>query len=263
MQIVAIAGHPRRELERADEDEELADEPAQPRQPAGGEAEEAQGDGPDRQAAGDAAHLRDRPVVGPLVDHADEQEQRTRDQPMVDHLEDRPVHALLVEDEDPERHEAHVRDGAVRDELLQVRLDERDDRAVDDRDQAQDDDRRRERVGGRREERHREPDHPVRAELQDDRGEDHRAGGRRLDVGVRQPRVERPHRDLDRERQEEGEEREDLEGRVEAEGPELLEVERAGPDAGMGRLEANAVVRIATSIRSDPTSVYRTNLIVA
>ena len=29
---------------------------------------------------GEPAHLRDRPVVGPLVDHADEQEQRPGDQ---------------------------------------------------------------------------------------------------------------------------------------------------------------------------------------
>ena len=119
-------------------------------------------DGPDRHHRGDAAHLRDRPVVGPLVDHPDEQEQGARDQAVVDHLEDRPVHALLVEDEDPERDEAHVRHGAVRDELLQVGLDEGHDRAVDDRDQAQDDDRRAERVGRRREQRQGEADEPVR-----------------------------------------------------------------------------------------------------
>ena len=191
------------------------DEAGEARQPARGEDEEPERDGVDRHPPREAAHLRDRPVVGPLVDHADEEEQGARDQAVVDHLEDRAVHALGVEHEDPERDEAHVRHGAVRDELLQVRLDEGHDRAVDDRDQAQDDDRGGERVGGAREQRQGEPDHPVRPELQHDRGEDHRARRRRLDVGVRQPGVERPHRDLDREGEEEREEGEELERRVE------------------------------------------------
>ena len=98
-------------------------------------------------SAAGAAELRDRPVVGPLVDHADEEEQGAGDQAVVDHLEDRPVHRLLLEHEDSERDEAHVADGRVRDELLEVRLDHRHDRAVDDRDQAQDDDQRRVGVG--------------------------------------------------------------------------------------------------------------------
>ena len=42
-------------------------------------------------------------------------------------------------------------------------------------------------------------------------GQDHRARRRRLGVGVGQPGVEREHRDLDGERQEERDEREQLE----------------------------------------------------
>ncbi len=52
---------------------------------------------------------------------------------------------------------------------------------------------------GVREHRQREADEPVAADLQQDRRQDHRAGGRRLDVRFRQPAMERPHRHLDRE----------------------------------------------------------------
>ena len=65
--------------------------------------------------------------------------------------------------------------------------------------------KRRELGRGEREHRQREAQEAVAAHLQEDRGEDHRAGGRRLDMGVRQPGVDRPHRHLHRERGEEGE----------------------------------------------------------
>ena len=56
-----------------------------------------------------------------------------------------------------------------------------------------------------REHRQRDPDEAVAAHLQEDRGQDHRAGGRRLDMRVGQPGVDRPHRHLHREGGEEGE----------------------------------------------------------
>ena len=68
----------------------------------------------DRQRAGQAAHLGDRPIVGPLVDDADEQEQGAGDDAVGDHLEHRALEALLAEDEDAQRHEAHVADRASR-----------------------------------------------------------------------------------------------------------------------------------------------------
>ena len=55
-----------------------------------------------------------------------------------------------------------------------------------------------------REHRQREPQEAVAAHLQKDRREDDGARGRRLDVGVGQPGVHRPHRQLHRERGEEG-----------------------------------------------------------
>ena len=68
----------------------------------------------------------------------------------------------------------------------------------------------------RREHRQREAQEAVAAHLQQDGGEDHRAGGRRLDVRVRQPGVHRPHRHLHREGGEEGEPRPFLQAEREA-----------------------------------------------
>ena len=59
------------------------------------------------------------------------------------------------------------------------------------------------RVG---QDRQREAHEAVGAHLQQDGGEDDRAGGRRLDVRVGQPGVEREHRHLDGEAEEEAEE---------------------------------------------------------
>ena len=56
-----------------------------------------------------------------------------------------------------------------------------------------------------REHRQREAEEAVAAHLQQDRREDDRARGRRFDMGVGEPGVDRPHRHLDRKR---GEERE-------------------------------------------------------
>ena len=67
---------------------------------------------------------------------------------------------------------------------------------------------------------------PVAAHLQQDAGQDDRARGRGLGVRVREPRVERPHRHLDREGEEEAEEGPELERRR-AEGDERLVVECA------------------------------------
>ena len=129
-----------------EEDEELPDEAGQAGQPDRGEHEEPEHRGVDRRDRRQAAHLGDRPVVGPLVDDPDEEEQGARDDPVADHLEDRPVQARRLEHEDAQGHEAHVAHRRVGDELLEVGLDEGHDRAVDDRDEAQHDDRRPERL---------------------------------------------------------------------------------------------------------------------
>ena len=84
----------------------------------------------------------------------------------------------------------------------------RNQRAVDDADDRQDD-HPAAHFGMHdhvREERQREADEAVGSHLQQDAGQDDRARGGRLDVRVGQPGVEREHRHLDGEAQEEGEE---------------------------------------------------------
>ena len=123
---------------------------------------------------------------------------------MAEHLEDRALHADGVAGEDPHGHEAHVGDRRIGDQLLDVGLTEGDQRGVDDGDHAEGEDQRREQVRGLREHRQREAQEAVAAHLQQDARQDDRAGGRRLDVGVGQPGVHRPHRHLHREGGEEG-----------------------------------------------------------
>ena len=129
---------------------------------------------------------------------------------VVDHLQHAALEPERVEREHPEHHEAEVADRGVRDQLLHVLLHERHEPGVHDRD-----DRERRHPGHRverrlRQERQREADEAVGAHLQQHAGQDHRARGGRLDVGVGQPGVEREHRDLDREAQEEGQEHPEL-----------------------------------------------------
>ena len=94
-------------------------------------------------------------------------------------------------------------------------------------------------------ERHREPDEPVGAQLEHDRRQDHRARRRRLRVRIGQPGVEREHRDLDREGEEEGDEREQLQAVGEAARPRVrpqrLEVEGAGPRFAARRIRPDRV----------------------
>ena len=144
---------------------------------------------------------------------------------VVQHLVDGALHALHVRRADAQDDEAHVAHRGVGHQLLHVRLHHRDERAVDDAD-----DRQRADVGshlqrGVGEQREREPDQPVGAHLQQDAGQDHRAGRRRLHVRVRQPRVEREQRHLDREREREGQEEPELRLRVERELVQLQQVE--------------------------------------
>jgi hypothetical protein len=137
----------------------------------------------------------------------------------------RAVEAVRVHREEPEHDDAHRGDRRVGDQLLHVAValdDEvhRGQRAVDDADDGEDDHHVAHAEGAApevalvdgslREERQVEAVEAVRTELQQNAGEDDGAGRRRLDVRVRQPRMERPHRHLDGEADGEGEEEEHL-----------------------------------------------------
>ena len=196
----------------AEEAEELADEAAQPRQAHRAEGEEEQEPGGDRERLGERAHVGDEPRVRALVDEPDHEEQGAREEAVAEHDEDRALHAGGVAHqrdagEDAGRDEAHVAHAGVGDQLLEVLLLERHERAVDDRDHGEAHDPRDERDGGVREERQAEAQHAVAAHLEQDAGQDDGAGRRRLDVRVGEPGVHREHRHLDGEGHEEGEER--------------------------------------------------------
>ena len=77
-----------------------------------------------------------------------------------------PCMACCCEDEDAQRHEAHVADRAVRHQLLEVRLHDGHDGAVDDGDEAEHDDEARQVVRRLRVQRQREADEAVAAQLE-------------------------------------------------------------------------------------------------
>ena len=89
---------------------------------------------------------------------------------------------------------------------FQSLLRQRDERAVDDADDAQQHDHRHEVPRRLGQNRQAEAQEPVGPHLQQDGRQNHRAGGRRVGMRVGQPGVEREHRDLDREAEEERQE---------------------------------------------------------
>ncbi len=102
----------------------------------------------------------------------------------------------------------------------------------------------------------------VRAELQHHPGEDDRAGGGRLGVGVGQPGVQREDRHLHRERDREREEQPATGGGGEV-GllGDLDEVER---DRRRRRVAArNTVAMMPTSMNAEPNIVNRKNFVAA
>ena len=137
---------------------------------------------------------------------------------MAQHVVDRPLEADRVEGDESQDREAHVADRGVRDELLDVGLDPADEGGVDDADHREDADRRSPFDDRQRDHRQDEDVEAVEAELQDDRGEVHRARSGGLVVGQGQPGVQREERDLHREAGEEGQQDPALFGRRERRG---------------------------------------------
>ena len=103
-----------------------------------------------------------------------------------------------------EHHESEVADGRVGDQALQIVLHGGHERAVDDADDGQHADERGHAVRRVGKQRQAEAQDAVGAELQHHAGQNHRAGGGRFGVRVRQPGVQREQRHLDGKRQEEG-----------------------------------------------------------
>ncbi len=125
---------------------------------------------------------------------------------MVDHLQHAALQALLGQAEDADDDEAEVGDRRVRHQPLEVLLHGGHQGPVDDPDHAQGEEHRGQVDRRRREQVEPEAHEPVGAQLQQDAGQDHRAAGGRLGVGVGQPRVHREDGALDGEGGGEGQE---------------------------------------------------------
>ena len=202
----ATTVHQRADAERPDEDEELADESVEPGHTDRREHHDREPGGEDRGDRLDALERADLAGVAALVDPADQDEQCAGGDAVVDHLQHAAGDRLVRERERAEHDEAEVGDRRVGDEPLEVLLHRGDDGAVGDPDDGEREQQRPGPVGRLGEEVDAEPEQAVRAELQHHAGQDHRAGGRGLRVGVGQPGVQRERRHLDEERDGEREE---------------------------------------------------------
>ena len=163
-----------------------------------------------------------------VINNADAEEERARDDTVRQHLEDSALHALNVGGEDTHRDVTHVGNRRVGNQLLDVVLHHRHQRGVDDGENRQRKDERCEIVRRQREHRQREADETVTAELQHDASQNDRTCGRGLNVGIRQPGVHRPHRHLDREGGKTGEPQPGLHAGREAVFQQFRHIGRAG-----------------------------------
>ena len=89
-----------------------------------------------RHVVGEAAIARDLARVQPVIDDADAEEERGRDDAVAQHLDHRALQALGRHGEDAHGDEAHMRDRGIGDQLLHVLLRQRHQRGVDDGDDA-------------------------------------------------------------------------------------------------------------------------------
>ena len=156
---------------------------------------------------------------------------------MVDLLEHGASDPGRIQREDPQRAEAQVADRRIGDQLLPILLHQADQRAVNDgHNGEQPHGVHDERIfGGVRQQREREAQEPVGSHLQQDAGQDHRAGRGRLGMRVGKPGMQRPHGDLHGEAQEEGPEDPPLACAGEAGAQQLGNGECVGVEFGVVR----------------------------
>ena len=168
----------------------------------------------------------------------DQEHQRGRDA-VVDHVEDRAGAAGRAEHEDAQHDEAEVRERREADQAQDVVLADGDQRAVDDRDQREHDHDRRRPLRGVGQQPEAEPQHAEGADLVEDADQQHRGAGGRLLGGVGQPGVDREHRRLDREGDEEADEQPALGDRVDVDRGQVAEQEARRAGVGGDDVEAD------------------------
>ena len=160
-------------LEGAADDEELAYERIQSRESRRRQTEQCQQSAVDRRTFGEPPIVLDLARVRPLVDHADREEQRRRNDPMVNHLKDRPFDRALVQGEDAQRDETHVADAREGDETLDVGLDQGHVRTPDDGNRGDHQHGPDEDLYGLGKYGERDPQEAIGAHLEKDSGQDH------------------------------------------------------------------------------------------
>ena len=137
--------------------------------------------------------------MAPFIENADNQEERACRNAVVDLLQHRAAQPSGIQGENSQRAEAQVADRGICHQLLHIFLHQRNQRSVDDPDDGK---------GNHpaphfgvhddvREEWQRESDEAISSHLQQNTRQNDRAGGWRFHVRIRQPGVERKHRDFD------------------------------------------------------------------
>ena len=152
----------------------------------------------------DAAVAVDLASVQAIIDHADAEEERARHQTVGQHHHHRTFKALTVESEQTQRHDGHMRHRRISNQLLHIRLNQRDQRGINHGDDREAPHQRREIGTGFGEEGQAETDETIAAHLEQHACQNNRTSGRRLNVRIGKPGVHRPHRHLHRKRGEEG-----------------------------------------------------------
>src|SRR3989449_678560 len=189
---------------RPDEDHELGPERIEAREAERSEEADREDERELRHDFREALKLGNVPGPGSMLHRAGEHEQDRRDNPVVEHLEDRALDANHREARGAQEDEPHVPDRAVCDQSLQVHLGEADERRVHHRDRPEDRENPPQVSCGVGEDPEVDPEDPVPAHLQEDARQENGASGRRLDVSVREPRVEWERGELHEEANQEG-----------------------------------------------------------
>src|SRR6202521_3887563 len=190
---------------------ELADKSIQQRQSHRREKHDHRDRRVNRHHIRDAAILRDLTRVPPFIQDADNQEQRAGRDAVIDLLQHRSAEAHRIQRENSQCAEAQVADGRGRHQFFHVFLHQRNQRAIDDSNQ-RDPDHPALHFGmrhNRGKERQREAHESTRSHLEQNARQNDGSGGGRFHVCIRQPRVERKHRNLDRKSDKESDEEPD------------------------------------------------------
>src|SRR6476659_6006459 len=112
-------------VERAQEDQELADEPVRAGKTYGGQSDQQEERREQRRVFGHSAECRQLRGLLPALEEARDEEQSGGAEPEIDHREKATLKALVVQREQADHDETQVADAAVGQETPEVRLNQR------------------------------------------------------------------------------------------------------------------------------------------